>query len=60
MCNKINQFDTIFALLALLDRNREKDGVMEKFTHVHSVFIQNRWFRAHIVRKECDHLNKIG
>ena len=70
MYNKIDQCDTIVALLALLDKNRDKDralitgsniwGVMKKSERLHSALIQNRQFRAHIARKKCGHFNKVG
>ena len=59
--NKINQCDTIFTLLALLDRNRENDqGVMNKSAHAHSALIRTRQFCTYIVRKKCGHFNEVG
>ena len=59
ICNSINKYDTIFALLASL-KNREKQGVMKKCAHAHSALIQNSHFDARIARKECGHFNKVG
>ena len=60
--NNIYKCDIIFALLAPLDRNREKvlQWVMKKCAHTHSELIQNRQFWACIARKECGQLHEVG